>query len=297
MPLIKIWGDENELFGMKKTYKDQLVGKLKNQHLLNSFRMNDKDKEHFLNEASRLKPRLIVSYVQSIYELALYAEKHNIEPKNNAAIIVSAGTLYPFMKEKIEKVFESPVYNRYGTREVGNIAMSTLGDTCLHICEGCWIEVVDSDGNVLPAGQEGEIVATCLINYAMPLIRYQLGDRGILGFRRGDDGKNKVVIEQLRGRTVDLFTAQDGSKIDGEYFTHLMYFRDWVERFQFKQTELDSVQLKIVISHEPPEEDILEIKHKIRIVMGENCRILISCVDTLPDPQSGKFRFVISEID
>jgi len=86
-----------------------------------------------------------------------------------------------FMREKVEEVFGCPVYNRYGSREVGDIAGECKYHQGLHVLPwGSYVEIVDEAGNLVEPGVEGRILVTCLTNYAMPLIRYDIGDRGAL---------------------------------------------------------------------------------------------------------------------
>ena len=97
------------------------------------------------------------------------------------AIMTSAGTLHPLMREKIETAFQCKVFNRYGSREVGDIASECEAHAGLHVFpSGNYIEIVDDQGHPVPNGEEGNILVTNLYNYAMPLIRYYIGDRGVL---------------------------------------------------------------------------------------------------------------------
>ena len=56
---------------------------------------------------------LITAYADSIYELAKFAEHEDLPVRPQTAIITSYTMLYPFMREKIETVFQCKVYNRY----------------------------------------------------------------------------------------------------------------------------------------------------------------------------------------
>lgn len=295
-PLVKVWGNENELFSGEHGLKQRTINFIKNQSVLNSFRMTDLDMAEYLQVIKNARKGLLVAYVQSLYQLALYAKESAVNVKFDGSIIVSAGNLYPFMKKEISEVFGAPVFNRYGSREVGNIGISNILSDSFRLSKGCWVEVVDDAGHPLPFGSEGEIVITSLINFSMPLVRYKLGDRGVLGLENNCSGKAEVVLSKVTGRSVDLFFAPDGAKIDGEYFTHLMYFRDWVMSFQFVQKSLDLVEINYVEKESPPSSDFTEIKLKVQYVMGTQCRVVFRRVSEIKPPKSGKFRFTINEI-
>jgi phenylacetate-CoA ligase len=207
--------------------------------------------------------------------------------------------LYPFMREKIQTVFQCKVFNRYGSREVGDIACERPGYEGLRIAPwGNYVEIVDNEGNPVPDGTEGNILVTSLTNFAMPLIRYQIGDRGVLSARKNSaQGGYGQVLERVLGRTVDTFKTKNGTLIDGEYFTHLLYFRDWVWRFQVVQESHSSIVFKIVKSElDYQQAELEEITTKAKLIMGDDCTVAFEFVDEILSGDSGKYRYTISEI-
>ena len=171
-------------------------------------------------------------------------------------------------------------------------------------CDGLWvapwgvyIEVLDDAGNPVPDGIEGELVVTLLMNYAMPLLRYRIGDRGALAAAgTGWQGEAARVLQRVTGRTVDAFRLQDGTVIDGEYFTHLLYFRDWVSRFQIIQKDHASILVRIVRCGEQPADAERQITDGVRAVMGSRCRVEFDYCDQIEPAASGKYRYTISEV-
>jgi phenylacetate-CoA ligase len=103
-------------------------------------------------------------------------------------------------------------------------------------------------------------------------------------------------LKKVTGRTVDLFKTADGRQIDGEYFTHLLYFKDWVTKFQFVQKSVNLIEVRIVSNQSTPKQELQNIKEKIRLIMGNSCDVKIVLKDQILPPKSGKFRYTISEI-
>ncbi len=213
------------------------------------------------------------------------------------AVMTSAGTLYPFMREKIREIFRCEVYNLYGSREVSDIAWELPG------FQGLWappwanfIEIVDEKRRPVPAGTEGNILITCLTNYAMPLLRYCIGDRGAL-LPEGHAPRGVQALSHVSGRTVDTFRRRDQTLVDGEYFTHLLYFRPWVRKFQVVQKGHEHLLFKLVSANGgPPKEELEEIAGRSRLAMGTDCRVDFEFCEELPALPSGKFRYTISEV-
>lgn len=295
-PVAFVWGSERDILQASVGIKARLWRFVLNTNMINAFRMTEDQMRACLSLFNRRPPKLIIAYAQSLYELASFAEREGVGIARQNAIITSAGTLYEFMREAIIRVFQCPVYNRYGSREVGDIACERPGLNGLWVAPwGNYVEVVDHDSVSLPSGAEGDLIITCLTNFAMPLLRYQIGDRGVLAQHRQLGGQ---VLERVSGRNVDTFKLRDGTLIDGEYFTHLMYFRDWVRKFQVVQKEYDNVVFRVELNQpfEPTKTELMEIATGTRAVMGASCHVNFEFPEEIPPACSGKFRFTMSEM-
>lgn len=291
---VRLWGSEKEVFQGTMGWKAKFFNFLSNTTYINAFKMTPSKMKEVIQLLNTKRPKLIIAYAQAIYELAKFAEYEQIPVFPQKAIITSAGTLYSWMREKIETVFQCKVFNRYGSREVSNIACERPGYEGLWVAPwGNYVEIVDDDNNPVPAGIEGNILITCLTNFAMPLIRYKIGDRGILS----QDYRSGQILQQVSGRNVDTFKTQDGTLVDGEYFTHLLYFKDWVQKFQVIQKSYSEIAIKIIKFHSGyQQEDLDDIVAKCKILMGEDCAVTFEFVNDIPPSPSGKYRYTISEV-
>ena len=297
--MVKLWGSERDILEGSSGVKNKIKNYFWNINLMNAFRMTPEKMKQYLFLLDKGPPDLILAYAQSIYELALFAERNGIRVSPQRAIMTSAGTLYPFMREKIEGVFRCKVFNRYGSREVGDIACEHPGSGGLWVAPwGCHIEIVDEYDNPVPPGAEGDILVTSLTNFAMPLIRYKIGDRGVLSSdSTTPSGLRGQILLKVSGRNVDMFKCRDGTLIDGEYFTHLLYFRDWVRKFQFVQKDFDLIVVNLVREGEAvPGNDLEDITKKIQVLMGEKCQVDYNFLEGIPASSSGKYRYTISEM-
>jgi phenylacetate-CoA ligase len=213
-------------------------------------------------------------------------------------VVTSAGTLHPFMRETISRVFGCAVFNLYGSREVSDMACEIPGVEGLWVAPwGNFIEILDDEGMPVQPGQEGNIVVTCLTNYAMPLLRYWIGDRGALMADPTLFSSGAQILKHVSGRNVDVFRTRDQTLVDGEYFTHLLYFRPWVWKFQVVQKSHELVLFKVVRANgEPPRSELEDITAKTRLVMGSDCHVDFQFVPDIPPHPSGKFRYTVSEV-
>ncbi len=294
-PRIHLWGSERDLFHRRLDWRTRLGNTLRNIKLLNAFSMTPERMRQYLSTINQFRPRLLICYAQAIYELALFAEREGFAVASPRGIITTAGTLYPFMREKIAAVFGCPVFNRYGSREVSLIAAERPNFDGLVVSNfNNYIEVVDEAGNPAQPGIEGDIVVTNLVNLAMPLVRYAIGDRGILA--NPSDSLGRQILLKVSGRNVDMFRKADGTLIDGEYFTHLLYFRDWLTKFQVIQRSTEQVVFKLVLCDDAPPAELDDIRTKTQFALGSEVQVDFEFLAEIPASASGKYRYTISEV-
>lgn len=294
-----IWGSERDIIQGSQGIK-ALVGKYALRYrMINSFSMDENDFKKCVEIINTWKPKVIRAYVQSIYEIAQYIERNRINIFSPTGIIVSAGTLYSDWKEYIEKVFHCPVCNQYGSREVGGIAIGCKEEGTLHInMFSNYVEILDDNYEQTEKGEEGQIIVTNLLDRAMPIIRYQIGDMGTLGENINCSCKrHTTTLKNVTGRTVNIFKTASGKKVDGEYFTHLFYGKEWIKKFQVVQKSFNRIEIHIVSRDvEKNKEDIVEIEKCIQLVMGEDCNVEFFYEQNIEPSPSGKFIYTISEI-
>ena len=296
---IKLWGSERDILKGSIGFTAKLKNLVFNRILLNSFKMSEEDMMHYVEIINKSEPMLIEAYVQSIYELAKFIKNNKLEAYSPNGIVTSAGTLYTEQQKLIEEVFRTKVYNRYGSREVGGMACACEKDEGLHVNIFChYIEILDGNMEPCKPGGIGQVYVTTLDNYAMPLIRYQIGDMAVPAKNEQCScGRGLPLIRKVIGRDVNLFKTKEDTLIDGEYFTHLIYFKDWVKKFQIVQKDFDSIEIRIVLDTEKNETDIATIAAKIKLVMGHDCKIKFEFVDDIESTKSGKYLYTISEVE
>jgi phenylacetate-CoA ligase len=128
-------------------------------------------------------------------------------------IFTNSETLVDLQRKAIGQAFGCPVYNFYSNGErMGHVLQCQLGN--LHVLtETSILEVLHSDGNLATVGEVGELVITSLINRAMPLIRYRIGDTAIMGEGRCSCGRDTPILKNLTGRSDDFIVKADGRRI------------------------------------------------------------------------------------
>lgn len=296
---VYVWGSEKEINEGKENWKARLSTRLTNSKFFNAFKMPPQRMDEIITFINTNRPKLIVAYAESIYSLAQYIEDNNKKIVPQLAIMTSAGTLYPFMRSKIEKVFQCRVYNRYGSREIGNIACERPNYKGLWVAPWAnYVEIADERQNPAPDGQDGEILITSLINYAMPLIRYRIDDRGsLLPDKLKDPASPNQVIADLSGRSIAIFKTRDGGYVSPGYLMVILSEEKWIKQYQVIQKDYALLLFKIVLANNNySAQKLEEIRRKTRAAFGQDCQVDFEFIEEIPPSNSGKYILAVNEM-
>lgn len=291
-----LWGarrDTNPFQGMF----GRVVNFVRNRRVYDSFDMGATQMRDFHEDLTRFHPHNLIAYAGSAFLLSSFLLNERIKPTYPAvSIITSAETLTEQMRAQISECFGVPVYNRYGSREVGNIASECSSHRGLHLLPDKHVEVVDGESGMPLMSKPGKILVTLFSNLAMPLIRYDIGDIGILTDEGCDCGLNSPLLKKVLGRSSDFITSPSGRLIHGEYFTHIFYGHRNIRQFLFVQESNTRFNVKIVAVAHLDAGQKAHLLGEIESVLGDDAEVRIEFVDRIPPQPSGKFRFTVSKV-
>ena len=305
MRRVRLWGSERDLFVGRETLKVRFYRWRRNELSLNSFRMTPAQMRTYTERINEWHPGHILGYADSLYEFSRFLERSGLTVHSPDSIMSSSGTLLPHQRETIERVFRAPVFNRYASREFGGIASEDgTHDGMVVAAPHTCVEVLRPDGSPAEPLEEGEVVITSLTNYAMPLIRYRIGDLACMAERRSARS-GWPVLAQVTGRVTDTFVRPDGGVVSSLYFIHLVgvvLSAGWIRRLQVVQEDASRIVVHLVL--EPPLTGssphfllrTRELADKIRLAMGEGCAVEFQVREDIPAEPSGKFRYAISRV-
>ncbi|MDZ5470441.1 hypothetical protein SM124_01645 [Bacillus sp. 31A1R] len=301
---IRLWGSQRDLLVGNENLRSKFGKWMRNEVWLNAFSLSDERMLDYVDQINSIKPVQILAYAESIYELSVFIEEHKLKVHSPKSIMTSAGTLYPHMREVIERVFKTKVFNRYGSREVGDIACECNHHNGLHISSLThYVEILKSDHSPADKGEMGEIIVTPLMNFGMPLIRYKIGDMGKWAEEECSCGRGLPLLKEVSGRVTDTFITKEKKPIYGAYFAMLFYHKDWIKKFQIIQEDYELIKLSLVLKNqyvmnpfEVYSEEISKITKDIKDVMGPNCDVSFDFLQKIESSPSGKHRALISKV-
>jgi phenylacetate-CoA ligase len=156
----------------------------------------------------------LTGYGSAIAALAQQALESGVPPLPLRAVIVSGDTVTLAMRRSIEQFFRCPCFDHYGQSEGVGMAMECSHGRMHVIPDVGIVEITRDDGTACAPGEVGEIVATTLMNDAMPLIRYRMGDYAAwASTQQCRCGDPNPIIQNLEGRLDDYLVTADGRRI------------------------------------------------------------------------------------
>ena len=293
---IVIWGSPIELGSQDRVR--MIRDKLLRTELLSAFEMSEDNLDRFIRRIQVFKPRMLFGYPSSLALMARYAADKGLKMDELGikVVFVTSESLYPHQRETIESVYGAPVANGYGGRDGGFIAHQCPSGSMHITAEDIVVEIVDGKGNVLPTGQNGEIVITHMAMGDFPFVRYRTGDVGSLSDESCSCGRGLPLLKEIEGRTTDFIMATDGTVIHGLALIYILRELPQVGEFKIIQDALDRITVQLVINGPPTAEMETEITAQFRRRLGNTVSVIYDYVEKIPTEASGKFRYVVSHV-
>ena len=270
---------------------------VRNIKKLSSFEMGNENLHKYVKIIKSFKPKYLQCYPSSAHYFANWLEENSINITGIEAIFTTADQLFPNMREKIEDVFSCPVFDGYGLNDGGVSAYECEEHFGYHIdMERSVMEFVDDTSTQLENG-EGKILATSLFNYALPFIRYDTGDLGILSDEKCSCERPFPIMKELRGRSVDFFITPEGKRVHGWFFLYILWKYDkGIVQYQVVQESLCVIVIYLIIKENFDRRQLSRIEQIIKS-KSENWHVEFKYVDKIPTSKSGKHKFIINKID
>ncbi|WP_421783468.1 phenylacetate--CoA ligase family protein [Kiloniella litopenaei] len=201
----------------------------------------------------RNEPDFLITYPSVIQRLAEYCLQQGIRPKNLKQIETISEVLTDKVRHLVDQAFGVRITDLYSTRELGYLGLQCPENDHYHIqSEGVYLEVVDEDGRACPVGVPGKIVVTPLHNFAMPLIRYAVGDFGVMG-APCSCGRGLPVLKSILGRERNRLRQPDGEyrwiALSAKAYGEMLMIAP-VREYQIVQVSLDELTLNVALEEE-----------------------------------------------
>jgi phenylacetate-CoA ligase len=252
-----------------------------------------RDQVQFLQQ---LQPNYLLTYPANLRLLLAHCRDHGVTVPSLRSVWTMSEVLDPALRELCQHVFGLDIVHNYTATEVGYLALQCPEQPHLHVqSELLRLEVLNEDGRACAPGETGRVVVTPLHNYAMPLLRYEIGDEAEVG-APCPCGRGLPVLTRIVGRSVDHITLPSGQRVHS-YIDHMRLSRiAAIREFQLVQRSLERIEVLMVVSRPLTQPEQQEVLALIAAQFSEQLRIELTFHDSIPRTASGKLRPFISEL-
>ncbi len=191
-----------------------------------------------IKEINRFKPEFFMGFPFDILMLSRFAEEEEIEIHSPRSIVTYGETLSRKKRGFLEKAYNCKVFDFFSLHECAAM-ISECEHGNLHLIEDfAFHEVL----------KEGKLVGTSFYNYAMPLIRYEIGDNIVLDdvSEKCECGRNFRMVKEIIGKQCDYIETPDGRFL-GSVMSHSIDNAKGVICSQCIQNAIERIDINLVV--------------------------------------------------
>jgi phenylacetate-CoA ligase len=205
----------------------------------------DVDKQ--LDWLIRENPDHLITHASNLLSLAELSLRRGVRLPRLRQVRSYSETLRAGLRDTVRAAWGVEVADIYSCEEAGYIALQCPRHEHYHVqAENLLVEILDETGQPCRPGETGRVVVTPLHNFAMPLIRYEIGDYAEVG-TPCDCGRSLPVLARIHGRRRNMMLLPDGRRHWPSFPSALWLKVAPIEQFQITQTALDSLQIRYVM--------------------------------------------------
>jgi len=243
----------------------------------------------------RHDPHYLLSYPSNLLALTEYFERHGLALPRLREVRAVGETLTADMAARLRAAWRVPVTDLYSTEEVGIVALQCpSGSGLYHLqAESVKVEILDEQGKPCAPGVAGRVVVSNLHNFAMPLLRYDLGDYAEAG-EACSCGRGLPTLRRVLGRRRNMLVLPNGERqwpLSGVY-----EYRDIapIRRAQMVQLDLERIEMRLVADRAVTPDEERRLTEVIHRWVGHPFDVRFTYLDAFPQEENGKFEDFIS---
>lgn len=267
-----------------------------NQLLLSSLHLRDDTVVEYVSEMRRVGVEALETYPSSAYVFAKHMEAIG-ERLPLTCVFTTSEPLLDVQREIVEDRFCCPVFDAYSQAERVMFSGECDRHVGHHVHEEYGItELLDEHDEPVAPGTMGRVVATGLHNFAMPLIRYEVGDAAAFRVSPCECGRGLRLLEGVSTKADDILVLPDGRLLPATPLMRAFKGFPGIEQIQVVQHEPQCVTVRMARTDEFASGSEQGIRDNLRVRLGDEVRIIFEYVDVIPRSSRGKFRTVISTV-
>lgn len=244
----------------------------------------------------RHEPKYLLTKPSNLRALIQYSRETDTVPRGLSQVSTLSEIVEPALRDDCAQAWGAIVCDVYSCEELGMVAIQCPDHPHYHVqSESVFVEVLNERGEACAPGETGRVVVTDLHNFAMPLIRYEIGDFAEVG-EACACGRGLPVLSRIMGRQRNMLTLPSGDTMWPSFHPDLFLSVARVRQLQLIQHRVDEIEVKLVVPEVLTAEQEAKIAENLADSLGHRFRFRFTYVEEIPTGSGGKFEDFISKL-
>jgi len=242
------------------------------------------------------RPGYLVTTPSNLRALLAHSVERDLRPYGLKAVMTYSEVLPEGLRQAVRDAWGAALTDSYSCTEFGTLALQCPATAHYHLqSENVYVEILRDDGSACDPGEAGRVVVTGLHNFAMPLLRYELGDMAQAG-AACSCGRGLPVITRIAGRVRNMARDARGRLFQPAFDPAIERAGVPVRQYQFVQEAPAALRMAYVMDREMTEEERARLCEAVSRQMGYGVSLAVHRADAIPRSPGGKFEGFVSRI-
>ena len=242
------------------------------------------------------RPAYLFTYPSLVAELARLSLDRGVRPEGLREVRTLGEAVSDELRERVRQAWQVPLTDLYSANEAGYLALQCPVSGRYHVqSESVLLEVLDAAGRACAPGEVGRVVVTPLHNFAMPLVRYEIGDYAEVGAPCAC-GRGLPTLERIVGRVRNMLVLSDGRRYWPVFGARALMDIAPVRQYQFVQTSFERIEARLACDTRLSPAQEAAFRERVLSMLPSGLALDFQYVDAIPRAASGKFEEFVSEV-
>ncbi len=241
-------------------------------------------------------PHYLLTLASNLMGLAREMQRRNVRLPRLREARTFGDALSAHARAECKELLGVKLVDMYTSQEAGYLALQCPVHEHYHVqSEGAIVELIDENGGPCTAGGIGKVVVTTLHNYAMPLIRYEIGDYAEAG-APCPCGRGLPVIRRVLGRERNLAITPDGRKFYPSFAADVWSQIAPIRQIQLVQKAPRHIEVRIAAARVIGADEERKLTAALRGSLGHPYDFTFVYLESIPRGASGKYEDFVCEM-
>ena len=229
------------------------------------------------------RPQVLLTHPSNLRALAIRSQERGCALPSLREARTYSERLPADLRDQVQAAWGVPVSDLYSANEVGYVALQCPQSGLYHVqAEDLLVEVIGDDGHACAAGESGRVVVTSLHNFAMPLLRYDLGDYATVG-GPCPCGRTLPTLEGILGRTRNMMRLPGGRTAWPGFPMNTLVKLEAIRELKMIQHSLEEIEVQMVLRRALTPDEETTLAEAVKARLRHPFQVRLTAVERIAD--------------